>query len=141
MERLTRLVDGEMEAATLEHNEIAELEELAHHLQKQLNKVLNRQSVLLERRDNDSPDVNTCCTECGGMMPTPERGGEYMCDSCKANDAELRIAFKIDEGETYPEDDHVLSTLPPTSDDDDEQDAEDDDSDHIYDPYAFSDGH
>ena len=31
MERLTRLVDGEMEAATLEHNEIAELEELAHH--------------------------------------------------------------------------------------------------------------
>ena len=61
MERLTRLVDGEMEAATLEHNEIAELEELAHHLQKQLNKVLNRPSVLLEKRDNASPDKMTCC--------------------------------------------------------------------------------
>ena len=42
---------------------------------------------------------------------------------------------------TYPEDDPVLSTLPPTSDDDDEQDAKDDESDHIYDPYAFAEGH
>ena len=140
MERLTRLVDGEIEAATLEDNEVAALETMANLLSFELNKVIKRQVELL-MDDNDTPDATTCCHECGRIMRTPERGGEYMCDPCKANDAELRIAFKIDEGETYPEDDHVLSTLPPTSDDDDEQDAEDDDSDHIYDPYAFSDGH
>lgn len=54
--KLARLVDREMEAATLEHNEIAELEELAYHLQRQLGKVLNRQGILIEARDNDSPD-------------------------------------------------------------------------------------
>lgn len=57
MERLTRLVDGEMEAATLEHNEISELEELAYHIRRQLDRVLNRQSVLIERR-NEAWDDN-----------------------------------------------------------------------------------
>ncbi len=31
--------------------------------------------------------------------------------------------------------------VPDLPEDDDEQDAENDESDHIYDPYAFADGH
>lgn len=84
MERLTRLVDGEMEAATLEHNEAAALKELAAHLRQQLNRVIDRQVV---------------------------------------------EAFADEDDPTYPEDYHVLSTLPPNSDDDDEQDAKADGSD------------
>ena len=106
MERLTRLVDGEMEAATLEHNEAAELEELAFHLQFEMNKVIKRQvelNMARTARENDEPDKMTCCDECGGMMPTPARGDEYICDRCQ----------EAEDDPTYPEDDHVFSTFPP----------------------------
>lgn len=101
MERLTRLVDGEMEAATLEHNEAAELEELAAALQFQLNKVITRRVQVDFARENDQPDRMTCCHECGQMMLTPDRNDPYVCDLCE---------HQADEP-TYPEDDHVLSTL------------------------------
>jgi len=89
MERLTRLVDGEMEAATLEHNEAAELEELAYHLSFELNKVVKRQVEITMKLENDTPDVMTCCTECGGMMPTPARGDPYVCVHCLAFESEV----------------------------------------------------
>ncbi len=82
MERLRRIVDGEMEAASLEHNEAAELMELAAHLQKQLNRVIERSVAVTMARDNDSPDVMTCCQKCGEMMKTPPRGGTYKCTPC-----------------------------------------------------------
>ena len=56
MERLTRLVDGEMEAATLEHNEAAELEELAAHLSFELNRVIKRQVEITMAQENDEDD-------------------------------------------------------------------------------------
>lgn len=65
-----------------EHNEEAELEELAVHLQKALNEVIQRQVELKMIRENDSPDVMTCCQKCGGMMETPPRGGTYKCTPC-----------------------------------------------------------
>lgn len=93
---LRNAVTRELAAASDEHNPAAELEELRHHLELQLERV-------------------------NGAI-----AGAYLA---------------LADDPVYPEDDYALTTLPPTSDDDDEQDAEADDSDHIYDPYAFADGH
>lgn len=34
------------------------------------------------RADDDRPDINTCCTSCGTIMPTPPRGVTAICDGC-----------------------------------------------------------
>ncbi len=93
MERLRRLVAGEMEAATLEHNELAELTELAAHLERQLGVVAQRMSEINWVRDNDSPDKMTCCYDCGDIMPTPERGADYICNDC---DPKAKLQRAID---------------------------------------------
>jgi hypothetical protein len=34
------------------------------------------------RESDDRPDLNTCCTKCGGIMVTPPRGVTAICDDC-----------------------------------------------------------
>jgi hypothetical protein len=34
------------------------------------------------RAQDDQPDLNTCCTSCGTIMPTPPRLITALCDDC-----------------------------------------------------------
>lgn len=78
---LGRLVTKAIDQAESEHNPIAELTELQDSLMLQFNRI---QMVVHAKRqaENDQPDKMTCCHECGGMMPTPKRGGSYICNRC-----------------------------------------------------------
>ncbi len=80
-------IEVEVTQAYRDNSPSASLEELEMHLNIMHRKVARLAHKARMAHDNDSPDVMTCCNLCGDMMPTPERGGSYICTECGEQNA------------------------------------------------------
>ncbi len=90
MDRIKAVVDEKLaEAAHKPLIEATELGELVFHLELQLKRVKGALTAARWARDHDAPDVMTSCKECGGIMPTPKRGGIYVCNKCLAFESQM----------------------------------------------------
>ncbi len=80
---LGAMIDARIAEARRDPDAEALLQVLSEELMQKVNVVIQYQSELKFTRENDSPDEKTCCSECGMIMDTPERGVVAVCAPCQ----------------------------------------------------------